>query len=68
MSWWGTTEDASHIMEREMCSRCGLCVESCPSHAIDGKGWKNVFACQSYGCCRTCIAICPSGRLKPPRL
>lgn len=47
----------------EMCEQCGLCVESCPIGAIDGKGWKNPFACASYGCCSTCIAICPVGEL-----
>jgi len=47
----------------EMCERCGLCVEACPIGAIDGKGWKNPFACASYGCCSTCIAICPVGEV-----
>jgi epoxyqueuosine reductase QueG len=50
-------------MDGEMCERCGLCAESCPIGAIDGKGWKNPFACASYGCCSTCIAICPVGEL-----
>ncbi len=45
----------------EMCTKCNLCVESCPIGALDGKGWKNPFACASYGCCSTCIAICPVG-------
>jgi len=45
----------------ELCTRCGLCVEHCPIKAIDGEGWKNPFACASYGCCGTCIAICPVG-------
>ena len=48
-------------MAEEMCTKCGICVESCPIGAIDGKGWKNPFACASYGCCATCIAICPVG-------
>ena len=50
-------------MAQEMCTRCGLCVENCPIGAIDGKGWKNPFACASYGCCSTCIAICPQGEV-----
>lgn len=50
-------------METELCTRCGLCVENCPAQAIDGEGWKNPFACASYGCCGTCIAICPVGEL-----
>lgn len=52
---------AGQPMEQEMCDHCGLCVENCPIGAIDGKGWKNPFACASYGCCSTCIAICPKG-------
>jgi len=52
---------AGRPMANEMCSQCGLCVQSCPIGAIDGKGWKNPFACASYGCCSTCIAICPVG-------
>ena len=54
---------AGKSMGEEMCDHCGLCVESCPIGAIDGKGWKNPFACASYGCCSTCIAICPVGEL-----
>jgi epoxyqueuosine reductase QueG len=54
---------AGRPMEKEMCTRCGLCVENCPINAIDGVGWKNPFACASYGCCSTCIAICPVGEM-----
>ena len=34
----------------------------CPSRALDGKGWKNVFRCASYGCCGTCLSVCPVGK------
>jgi len=54
---------AGEPMEEEMCTRCGLCVHNCPIGAIDGEGWKNPFACASYGCCSTCIAICPVGEV-----
>jgi epoxyqueuosine reductase QueG len=54
---------AGSPMEEEMCDRCGLCAENCPARAIDGLGWKNPFACASYGCCGTCIAICPVGTI-----
>jgi len=53
---------AGQPMDGELCTKCRLCVKNCPIHAIDGKGWKNPFACASYGCCRVCIAICPVGR------
>jgi epoxyqueuosine reductase QueG len=50
-------------LEKELCLRCGTCVKSCPIQALDGEGWKNPFACASYGCCSTCIAICPVGEI-----
>ncbi len=46
---------------KDLCTRCRLCVENCPIQALDGKGWKDPYACASYGCCSTCIAICPAG-------
>ena len=54
---------AGKPMAEEMCDHCDLCVDSCPAGAIDGVGWKNPFACASYGCCGTCIAICPIGEM-----
>jgi epoxyqueuosine reductase QueG len=50
------------LLAEELCTKCNICVESCPIGAIDGKGWKNPFACASYGCCGTCMAICPVGQ------
>ena len=50
-------------MSEELCTKCNLCVEACPIQALDGKGGKNPFACASYGCCGTCIAICPEGEI-----
>ena len=32
-------------------------------HLPVGKQWKNVYACASYGCCGTCMAICPVGEI-----
>jgi epoxyqueuosine reductase QueG len=54
---------AGKPLGEEVCTRCGLCVDNCPIGAIDGKGWKNPYACASYGCCSTCIAICPVGEM-----
>ena len=45
----------------EVCTRCGNCVDVCPSKALDGEGWKNVYRCATYGCCGSCIAVCPIG-------
>jgi epoxyqueuosine reductase QueG len=54
---------AGEPLGEDLCTRCGLCVDNCPIGAIDGKGWKNPYACASYGCCSTCIAICPAGNM-----
>lgn len=54
---------AGQPMSEELCTDCRLCVEHCPIQALDGNGKKNAFACASYGCCSTCIAICPIGEV-----
>ena len=43
------------------CRTCLECVKRCPSRALNGEYWKNVFACASYGCCGTCLSVCPVG-------
>ena len=48
----------------EDCKSCLECVKRCPSKSLDGKGWKNVFRCASYGCCGTCLSVCPVGSVK----
>ena len=48
----------------EDCRDCMECVKRCPSKSLDGKGWKNVFKCASYGCCGTCLSVCPVGSVK----
>lgn len=49
----------------EGCKTCLECVRQCPSRALDGKGWKNAWRCGSYGCCGTCLSVCPVGRPEP---
>ncbi|MBC8229099.1 4Fe-4S binding protein [bacterium] len=48
-------------LSEEICTKCGKCVDVCPSGALDGEGWKNVYRCATYGCCGSCVAICPIG-------
>lgn len=48
----------------EDCKSCMECVKRCPSKSLDGKGWKNVFHCAAYGCCGTCLSVCPVGSVK----
>ena len=44
------------------CKTCLECVRRCPSKALDGRYWKNVFKCAAYGCCGTCLSVCPVGK------
>jgi epoxyqueuosine reductase QueG len=56
---------AGESMERRYlprCEECIECVKRCPSKALDGKYWKNVFRCSNYGCCGTCLSVCPVGK------
>lgn len=46
----------------EGCAGCLVCVERCPSRSLDGEGWKNVHSCAAYGCCGTCLSVCPAGK------
>ena len=55
----GTPMDGMHYPE---CQSCTECVKRCPSKSLDGKFWKNVFKCSSYGCCATCLSVCPAGQ------
>lgn len=46
----------------EGCKSCKECVKRCPSAALNGKGWKDVYKCATYGCCGTCLSVCPVGK------
>ena len=49
-------------MQYPECESCLECVRRCPSKSLDGGYWKNVFKCASYGCCGTCLSVCPAGK------
>jgi epoxyqueuosine reductase QueG len=46
----------------EDCKDCKECVKRCPSTSLNGKGWKDVYRCATYGCCGTCLSVCPVGK------
>lgn len=45
------------VVDAELCSRCGICVESCPTQAI-GEDCISVDAARCIKCC-ACVKICP---------
>ena len=45
--------ESDRPIEKELCTQCGLCVENCPSHALDEEGKTDMLKClkesQPYG-------------------
>lgn len=56
------TGEPMEDMQYPECKFCLECVRRCPSKALNGKYWKNVYKCASYGCCGTCLSVCPVGQ------
>lgn len=51
-------------VDKEKCTRCGLCVADCPAHVIDtADGYPLTAAEKEGGCyrCQHCFAVCPTG-------
>ncbi|HBY96928.1 MAG: 4Fe-4S binding protein [Ardenticatenaceae bacterium] len=59
------------IIIQTLCTRCGLCVEHCPTEALDrefASGYPVVIdpeACEYEGACET---VCPTGAIELPFL
>ena len=64
-------------VDRSKCTLCGLCVESCPCHAIELTELGLVFHCQDTccsgvscspegGCWCLCEEVCPEGAINCP--
>lgn len=60
------------VVDRELCDRCGLCVEGCPCHAIEMTRDGPVFHCSeecvnssacAAGCSMLCEEVCPVGAI-----
>lgn len=47
------------IVETEKCTKCGLCAEKCPTHAID-KAHPNTTEIAKCISCMRCLSLCPS--------
>lgn len=51
-------------VDKEKCTRCGLCVADCPPQVIDtADGFPLIAAEKEAGCyrCQHCFAVCPTG-------
>ncbi len=57
--------DAHPELDRERCSRCGTCIEVCPTGAaqMGGDGYPRYDLSACIGCAQ-CIALCPQGALR----
>lgn len=46
-------------IDREKCTDCGLCLETCPINIMERKG--GLITIDESRCikCKTCVAICP---------
>jgi epoxyqueuosine reductase len=60
----------THIANMNMCEDCNVCVDNCPSSALnrplEGESYTiNKFACNAFrvasGGCSECMRVCPSG-------
>ena len=65
------TQEANLIVDREKCTRCGLCTHICWTHAMvkDPEGYPMMRqispddAWHSCWACQRCMAVCPMGAL-----
>lgn len=51
-------------INQELCARCGLCMDECPSDAISiSNGWAVVDQKRCTGC-EICVEVCPNGAIE----
>jgi epoxyqueuosine reductase QueG len=59
--------EAGSPIDEPLCTRCGICVESCPAGAIDTVKGRDMVSCSNFGSSGVCMAICPVGELTIPK-
>ncbi len=57
----GNSKLKEHIINREWCKGCGICVHFCPKNVLELDEEEKVFADQKENCicCRLCEFRCP---------
>ena len=52
-------------VDYEKCTKCGLCIENCPTKALDYDDYKSPKMENPKNCmlCQHCLAICPMGAI-----
>ena len=57
----GKAKLKEHIINREWCKGCGICVHFCPKNVLELDEEEKVFADQKENCicCRLCELRCP---------
>jgi len=50
-----------HVINREWCKSCGICVHFCPKKVLELDEWDKAIAArpQDCVCCRQCEMMCP---------
>lgn len=56
------------IINKELCTGCGICVAVCPYKAIGLEGGSAEYLLESCFCCAHCQSVCPEGAVSVPGL
>ncbi len=63
-----TTLIKQHLIDPEICIRCGTCEDTCPVDAVTHNDDNYVVDAEKCGYCMDCIAPCPTGSIDNWRL
>ena len=50
-------------IDANICKACGICVEKCPTQAIEIKAGKAQIQTDLCKNCRVCVSVCPQGAI-----
>ena len=58
------SREVTTVIDQELCTGCGLCIEVCPSKTISLQEGKAVVSGSRSIACGHCAAICPTGAVR----